>query len=139
MNAKPAATLFAERFDPIEEVGSGGMGTVFRCWDRLRSQWVALKVLACNPQHSAEVERFVREAKLLSELQHPGIVRYVDHGEGSDGRPYLVMEWLEGEDLSQRLRRGPLPLAQAMTLLRRVCSALSVAHDAGVVHREPKI
>src|SRR5262249_4574208 len=83
-------------------------------------------------------ERFAREAKLLAELQHPGIVTYVAHGETDTGQAYLAMEWLEGEDLAQRLRRGPLPLPGALGLLRRVGEALAGAHARGVVHRDLK-
>jgi hypothetical protein len=136
MDAKSAARVFAQRFEPVEQVGCGGMGTVFRSRDRHRNDWVALKLLTAEVVKEAEVERFLREARLLSELKHPGIVGYVDHGLAPDGRPYLAMEWLEGEDLAQRLRRGPLTLGEALTLLQKVCSALSVAHEAGVVHRD---
>ena len=82
--------------------------------------------------------RFQREVELLSELTHPGIVRYVTHGELATGELYLVMEWLDGEDVGERLARAPLTMGEAVRLATRVAEALSVAHARGVVHRDLK-
>ena len=83
-------------------------------------------------------ERFAREAQVLAELNHPAIVRYVAHGETAQGQPYLVMEWLEGEDLSQRLTRLRLSVRESLDVARRVAEALAAAHARGVVHRDVK-
>src|SRR6202041_2688741 len=104
-----------------------------RAQDTLTSLPVALKILT----HGG-TERFLREGRVLAELKHPHIVRYVAHGTTHAGEPYLAMEWLDGEDLARRLSRGPLPLADALTLARAVCLAMAAAHARGVVHRDIK-
>jgi serine/threonine protein kinase len=88
------------------------MGTVYRALDRSTGGTVALKLLHSQPSDTGRTDvaaRFGREAQILAGLEHPGIVRYVDHGVAADGAPYLAMEWLEGTDLEARLRQGPLP------------------------------
>ena len=87
---------------------------------------------------SAGGERFAREAELLSELNHPGIVRYVASGLTAEGEPYLAMEWLEGETLSARFERGMLTVDQALEVGRLIAEALAVAHRRGIVHRDLK-
>ncbi len=129
--------LIARRFTLETLVGKGGMGNVYRARDASSDRPVAVKLLHSGDRPQ-DARRFAREAALLSELRHPGIVTYLAHGETEDGQPYLAMEWLDGEDLASRLSRGPLPLPEALTLLRRVAEALAVAHDRGVVHRDLK-
>src|SRR5262249_47812202 len=85
-----------------------------------------------------EAERFSREALLLSELRHPGIVSYIAHGQLPDGQRFLAMEWLDGEDLAQRLTHGPLPVRACVSLLEHVAAALAVAHERGIIHRDLK-
>ena len=131
-------SLLDHRFEPTEQVGVGGMGTVYRARDLQTGQWVALKLLNTDQRQEAELERFARESRLLATLNHPGIVGHVAHGLTADGRPFLAMEWLEGQDLAQRLRRGRLTLAETLTLLEKATTALSVAHQAGMVHRDLK-
>jgi len=153
----PAGSLIGGRFVIVSYAGSGGMGTVYRARDEQTGSTVALKLLRHG--ESPEVaERFAREARVLAELHHPGIVAYLAHGEAETGHdggypqtpghdggypqtpgaPYLAMEWLDGEDLAQRLSRGPLPIAEALVLLRRAAEALAVAHARGLVHRDLK-
>jgi serine/threonine protein kinase len=126
-----------ERFVLKELEGAGGMGTVYRAFDTHTDHTVAVKLLhaSANPK---DAERFAREAQLLFELHHPGIVEYLAHGVTADGQPYLAMEWLTGEDLAKRLARGALSLADSLTLLRRIAAALAVAHQKGIVHRDLK-
>ena len=131
-------TVIAERFVIEELAGSGGMSSVYRAYDRRTEQYVAVKILQLRTQLPQEAARFMRESQLLSELSHPDIVRYIDHGQTESGLPYLVMEWLQGEDLSVRLRRGPLTIRQSIQLMERITSALAVAHDRGIVHRDIK-
>src|SRR5687767_15126094 len=114
------------------------MGTVFRARDRLTGQPVALKVMKRGDDDLVRSERFAREARLLADLRHPGIVRYVAHGTTRAGEPYLAMEWLEGEDLASRLKAGPLTVPSALALVERAAEALGKAHAQGVVHRDVK-
>ncbi|UQA60095.1 serine/threonine-protein kinase [Polyangium aurulentum] len=129
--------LVARRFAVEAVAGNGGMGEVYRALDQESGQRVALKLvhLDASPR---DVERFAREARILSEVRHPRIVGYVAHGVCEDGRPYLVMQWLEGEDLSKRLARGPLGTRAALGLLGCLAEALSALHVRGVVHRDLK-
>ncbi|MBK7400645.1 MAG: protein kinase [Myxococcales bacterium] len=118
--------------------GTGGMGTVHRARDRARDDTVAVKVLNPGDDGPASQLRFENEARVLADLEHPAIVAYRAHGVTDDGRPFLAMEWLEGEDLRQRLARAPLSLDETLVLARRVADALSTAHRRGVVHRDIK-
>jgi tetratricopeptide (TPR) repeat protein len=128
--------VIADRFEVERKAASGGMGTVFRAKDRFSGKMVALKVLSAAME--AERERFVREVKVLAELKHPAIVRYVAHGETSEDEPWLAMEWLDGETLAERASRGPLSVDEALLVGARVAEALGVAHARGVVHRDVK-
>jgi serine/threonine protein kinase/tetratricopeptide (TPR) repeat protein len=128
--------VVGERFEIEQAAGRGGMGSVFRARDAKSGARVALKILHAEMYEHAE--RFLREAQILAELRHPGIVSYVAHGEAPDCGLYLAMEWLEGEDLSQRLGRVPLTLGETLTLGRNVAGALGAAHARGVVHRDVK-
>jgi hypothetical protein len=111
------------------------MGTVYRARDLTSGEPVALKVLIAQDSNR---RRFAREAELLAELRHPGIVRYVHHGQTKGGELYLAMEWLEGELLADRLDRQGLTAADTARLGIRVAHALSGAHERGVVHRDLK-
>jgi tetratricopeptide (TPR) repeat protein len=126
----------AQRFQIERLAGAGGMGSVFRARDLHTQQSVALKVL--HSQMHQFAERFVREAEILAELRHAGIVDYVAHGESDGHGLYLAMEWLEGEDLSRRLARAPLTLRETLSLGAAVGGALGFAHARGVVHRDIK-
>jgi len=125
-----------ERYEILSILGHGGMGVVYRARDRASGEVVAVKVLL--ESRASAVERFAREAAVLSGLDHPGIVRYGAHGVTDAGEPYLVMEWLDGESLSARLGRGTLTVDEALTLATRVSAALAAAHARGVVHRDLK-
>ena len=128
--------LISERFEVTGFARSGGMGDVYRAQDRLTGEKVAVKVLQGN--RALDGARFTREAEALSDLRHPGIVRYVAHGATASGERYLAMEWLEGEDLADRLDRGPLSVEEVVVLARGVAEALAVAHMRGVIHRDIK-
>jgi hypothetical protein len=131
-------TVFANRFEIERPAGSGGMGDVYRARDRYTGAPVALKLMQAQGASAHAEERFAREARLLAELRHPGIVAYVAHGRAPDGRDFLAMEWLDGEDLGARLRRGPLSIGESVRLIERVADALAAAHGKGVVHRDLK-
>lgn len=128
--------LIDERFLIERPIGSGGMGSVFVARDRETNELVAVKVL--DLVSDSALERFRREARVLAELSHPGIVRYVAHGEARSGEAYLAMEFLEGEDLGQRLIRGALSVEESLCVIRRATEALAFAHDRGIVHRDVK-
>ncbi|HYO67041.1 MAG TPA: protein kinase [Archangium sp.] len=121
-------------------LGKGGMGTVFLARHRrLPGKLVAVKVLQNSASLNPELyARFRREAEIASQLGHPNIVEVLDFDTLQDGTPFLVMEYLRGESLEQRLSRGPLPVDAVLSITRQVCSALQAAHRAGVVHRDLK-
>jgi tetratricopeptide (TPR) repeat protein len=125
-----------DRFVIERLVGGGGMGAVYRARERRTGELVALKILARRTD--VALERFGREAAVLAELAHPAIVRYLDHGITSRGEAYLAMEWLQGQTLAERLADGPIGVAAAAMLGRRVLSALAATHACGVVHRDIK-
>src|SRR5262249_29216553 len=110
----PGAVL-GGRFELKPWAGEGGLGTVFEARDLASGELVAVKVL--HRLHDTRAGRFEREAALLAELRHPGIVRYAAHGLAPSGVPFLAMEWLSGEDLGRRLRRAPLTLEETLTLI----------------------
>ena len=130
-------SLLGGRFQVEREVGRGGVGVVYRAFDLETSQWVALKLIAVEGVETAEEERFLREGKLLAELDHPHIVKLVACGKLEE-IPYVAMEWLEGEDLAARHRRAPLGLRDALEVARQIAVALDAAHRAGVIHRDIK-
>ncbi len=112
------------------------MGVVYRAHDLHTGAPAAVKLLTVGDE--LIVERFAREAKLLAELRHPGIVRYLGHGTAPHGELYLAMEWLDGEDLQQRLAGRPLAIDDTVQLATQVAAALAEAHARGVVHRDIK-
>jgi hypothetical protein len=128
--------VIADRFVVERRAGAGGMGVVYRASDRLSGEAVALKTTNAAPGDSTE--RFGREARLLAQLAHPAIVRYVAHGAVGDGEEYFAMEWLDGEDLAARLARAPLTIAETLAVAARVADGLAAAHARGVVHRDVK-
>src|SRR3954465_2227649 len=101
-------TVLGDRFETEQAARAGGMGQVFRARDRVSDELVAVKVLP--DQREDRIARFEREIELLSELSHPGIVRYVSHGTTPEGALYLVMEWLDGEDLKHHLAHASLTM-----------------------------
>ena len=128
--------VIAGRFAIEALAGSGGMADVYRARDRTTLDLVALKILrATSPE---DLARLAREAQALARLSHPGVVRYVAHGMAESSDAFVAMEWIEGDTLSRRLRRGPLPIAQTITLGRALASALAHAHDNGIIHRDVK-
>jgi eukaryotic-like serine/threonine-protein kinase len=128
--------LIADRFVLERPAAAGGMGVVYRALDRASGATVALKLAADGGEKLRA--RALAEADALAALDHPAIVRLIDHGLAPDGRPFIAMEWLEGEDLGARLLRAPLTAGEAALLGARVASALNAAHARGIVHRDLK-
>jgi eukaryotic-like serine/threonine-protein kinase len=135
------ALITGTKLGPYEiqsALGAGGMGEVYRARDTRLDRSVAIKILHAHLSQDAEAkERFDREARAISSLSHPNICHLYDVGD-QDGTSYLVMEYLEGETLADRLRRGPLPLEQVLKVGAEICEGLEKAHRSGVVHRDLK-
>ncbi|HEX4953828.1 MAG TPA: protein kinase [Thermoanaerobaculia bacterium] len=123
----------------VRLIGEGGMGRVYEAWDRRLGRQVALKFLPREVARDAAArERFLREARAASALDHPNILTVHDLGETEDGEIYLVTAFYEGETLRDRLERGPLAVEEARTVALQVARALRHAHGAGVLHRDIK-
>jgi eukaryotic-like serine/threonine-protein kinase len=120
-------------------IGSGGMSTVYRAFDEILERQVAVKLMNREiASDSDQLERFRREARAVAQLSHPHIVGVIDAGE-DDGRPYIVLEYVEGETLKERIRRqGRLPITESVAYAIEIARALGVAHARHIVHRDVK-
>lgn len=127
----------AGRYQLIEEVGHGGSARVFRCKHLTTERIVALKLLH-GYLNASELQRFKNEAQMLSALSHPNIVQVFGFGLTHDQLPYIEMEFLEGIDLSRRLKEGPLTQRQFVQVFEQLLAALSCLHSHGLVHRDVK-
>jgi eukaryotic-like serine/threonine-protein kinase len=120
-------------------IGRGGMGAVFLASHlRLPGKKVAIKVLHPELGQHEVLARFRREAEIASQLGHPNIVEVHDSNTLADGTPYLVLEYLDGENLAERIARGPMTVDETFAILRQIVSALTAAHREGIVHRDLK-
>src|SRR5262245_35328021 len=121
-----------------EHLGAGGMGEVYRAHDVRLDRDVAIKALPATLAGDADrLARFEREARLLASVHHPNIAAI--HGiEDDSGASYLVLEFVEGETLAQRLSRGPMTPAETLAVCGQVASAIDAAHERGVIHRDLK-
>jgi serine/threonine-protein kinase len=125
-------------YEIIAPLGAGGMGEVYRAKDTRLDRTVAIKILPSHLSDQPEArDRFDREARAISALNHPNICHLYDIGT-QDGTSYLVMEYLEGETLADRLRKGPLSLEQFLKIGIEICEGLETAHRSGVLHRDLK-
>ena len=125
-------------YSVIAAVGSGGMGEVYRARDRKLDRDVALKVLPHNVSDDAErLARLQREARTLAALNHPNIAQVYGLEDG-EGLTAVVMEFVDGPTLADRLASGPLPLDEALPIARQIAEALEAAHDQGIIHRDLK-
>jgi Tol biopolymer transport system component/tRNA A-37 threonylcarbamoyl transferase component Bud32 len=125
-------------YEIVAPLGAGGMGEVYKARDTRLDRTVAIKILPQHLSANADLkQRFEREAKLISSLQHPHICTLHDVG-SQDGVDFLVMEYLEGETLAQRLTKGPLPLDQVLKFGAQIADGLDKAHRQGIVHRDLK-
>jgi Tol biopolymer transport system component len=135
------AILSGKRLGPYEilsAIGAGGMGEVYRARDTRLERIVAVKILPDHLSERAELrERFEREARTVASLNHPHICTLHDIGQ-QDGTDFLVMEYLEGETLAERLKKGPLPLDQVLQYAIEISDALDKAHRKGITHRDLK-
>src|SRR5580704_5301465 len=125
-------------YEILSKLGAGGMGEVYRARDTRLDRDVAVKILPSHLSENAEAkQRFDREARTISSLNHSNICTLYDVGH-QDGIDFLVMEYLEGETLADRLRKGPLPIEQVFRYGIEICDGLEKAHRSGVVHRDLK-
>ena len=139
MTLLPASRL--GQYEIVSAIGAGGMGEVYRARDTQLNRHVAIKVLPELFAADAErLARFTREAQTLAALNHPNIAQIHGlEGDGSPGKPRaLVMELVDGDDLSVLIARGPLPIAEALPIARQIADALEAAHDSGIIHRDLK-
>ncbi len=133
----PAGTILGP-YEILAPLGSGGMGEVYRASDTRLGRAVAIKILPANiAADPVAKQRFEREAKAISSLNHPNICVLHDIGH-QDGLDYIVMECVEGESLAKRLEKGPLPVDQALRYGSQIADALDRAHRSGIVHRDLK-
>ena len=122
----------------LEKLGAGGMGVVYKAQDIKLDRLIALKFL---PQHLSQGEenkkRFIHEAKAASALNHPNIATIYEIDE-ADGEMFIAMEYIDGESLQARIERGPLPIDEALTIVRQIAEGLSKAHTKKIIHRDIK-
>ncbi|MBZ5600298.1 MAG: protein kinase [Acidobacteriia bacterium] len=125
-------------YEVLAPLGAGGMGEVYRARDTRLDRTVAVKILPSHLSSNPDArQRFDREARTISSLSHPNICHLYDVG-SQEGTSYLVMEYLEGETLADRLRKGPLPFDQVLKYGIEICEGLEKAHRNGVIHRDLK-
>jgi len=125
------------RYHILEQLGEGGMATVYKAYDTHLERNVAIKVILPTRQHSEKfLKRFQLEARALAKLSHPNIVGVIDYGE-QDGIPYLVMEYLPGGTLKRKMVK-PMPWQEAIRLLGPIARGLAAAHKQGIIHRDVK-
>jgi basic membrane protein A len=129
------------RYHILEQLGEGGMATVYKAYDTRLERDVAVKIIRRNAFPPEQIERilkrFEREAKSLAKLSHPNIVGVIDYGE-HEGAPYLVLEYLPGGTLKERMKGQPMPWQEAVRLLTPIAGALDYAHDQKIIHRDVK-
>jgi serine/threonine-protein kinase len=131
--------VFAGRYEVDRVLGSGGMGMVVRAKHVKLDEMVAIKFLLPGACSLERVTRFEREARAVAKIKGDHVAKVLDLGSLESGAPYIVMEYLDGEDLDQRLRRcGRLPVAEAIDFVTQVCEAMAEAHTLGIIHRDLK-
>src|SRR5438477_6419938 len=125
-------------FEILAIVGRGGMGEVYRARDTKLKREVAIKILPEEFSRDPDrIARFQREAEVLASLNHPNIAAIYDVSETAGSR-FLVLEFVEGETLAERIARGPIPIEEALSIAKSICEALEVAHEKGITHRDLK-
>lgn len=128
-----------DRYTVRSLIGRGGMGAVYLAWQSALDRNVAVKLLPAELGTDVSfVKRFEREAKAMARLDHPNIVRVFDFGRTEAGHFYFVMEHVDGCDVSQLIRQGEIPVAEAMDIVTQLCAALGYAHSEGIIHRDIK-
>ena len=134
-DAADAPDLSGTKYEIIERVGQGGMGTVYRARDRELARDVALKVIRLPEMSHDVASRMLREARTLAQLEHPGIVPVHDVGTLGDGRAFYAMKLVRGSPLDAL---PASPLIERLAIVERICEAVAFAHAHGVIHRDLK-
>jgi serine/threonine-protein kinase len=130
-------TRLEDRYENIEKIGTGGMGSIYRAKDKILGRLAALKVIRDDFRSDTEaVQRFIREAQSASTLQHPGIVTIFDIHVGEP--LYIAMELVDGGNLREKLNRHPMPVKDFLKMAADICDALEAAHSKGIIHRDIK-
>lgn len=128
-----------DRFDVVRILGKGGMGTVYLARDQRLDRLVAVKVLHAEDLAAEDRRaRFMREARTAAAVRHPNVATIYEVGETGDGVPFIVMEYCDGETLSQRMRRRPIEAGEFLTIARQIAAGAAAAHEGGIVHRDLK-
>ncbi|HFE45034.1 MAG TPA: PEGA domain-containing protein [Nannocystis exedens] len=139
VNRGDIGKVIGGRFRISRLLGEGGMGVVYKALDMQVDRDVAIKLMRreCLSDHKF-ITRFLREIEVTTQFRHPSTIRVYEHGKTDDGRPYMVMELLTGESLSERLERGRIPELQALDFAKQIAESLSEAHEHEVYHRDLK-
>ena len=134
-----AGTKLADSYEFLDVLGEGGHSEVFKAYHPRLDRLVAVKLLRSHRLHETAIARFEREARAMSRIHHYNVVTVYDFGVTERHRPYMVLEYLEGETLGDKIdREGPLPLDVAATILVQACNGLQEAHNHGIIHRDLK-
>lgn len=137
--ASLAGSLLASRYEFLEVVGEGGAGLVFKAKQPMMERLVAIKMLHSEQLQKESIERFQREAKAISRLDHHNIITIHDFGVTERGQPFMVMEYIEGLNLADLSRQeGALPLAFGLDISIQICDGMTHAHETGILHRDIK-
>src|SRR5438552_12826785 len=135
---KAVSELSIAHYRVLEKIGAGGMGTVYKAYDKKLQRVVALKLLP--PEYVSQQDRrrrFFQEARAASALNHPHILTVYEVGE-DEGKPYIAMEYVEGETLRQKIKARALPVGEALEIAIQIAEGLARAHDVGIIHRDLK-
>ena len=133
---RPETPHISERYRLVQRVASGGMAEIWRADDLHTDDVVAVKRLLSVESSTADYRRLLREGEALRSMSHPNIVRYLDVGLDAGDHPFIVLEWLEGEDLAARRARMALELPEALELVRQALAGLACAHQQQIIHRD---
>ena len=131
--------LIGDRYKVLAKIGQGGMGAVYEAVQDTIDRRVAIKILLpVVAQDKEAAKRFINEARAVNRVNHPGLVQVSDFGKLDSGAPYIVMEFLKGETMRQRMVRlgGAIPTAEVMELSSQIAESLAAAHATGIIHRE---
>ena len=139
MSSSQAVQVLVGRYQLLEQIGQGGMGLIWLALDQRLQRKVAIKLMHQPQRQGTWRARFETEGRAIARLQHPNVVQIFDYGVTEEGAPFIVMEFLEGESLSARLKRvKAIPIYNFISIFTQIAKGLHAAHQAGVIHRDLK-